>query len=788
MVIGNNKHRIGVLSLLATNLVNVAIAADAPVVTPVVTLDQVIVTGTRDTGRKARASVTPVDVIQSEELLATGQTNLLDALKNISPALNAPAVGYDVGALARTFQLRGLSPAHTLVLINGKRRHLSASLYADSDPAQGSNAVDLDLIPLSAIDHVEILKDGAAAQYGSDAIAGVINVILKKSHEGANVSALVGEYQDGGGATQQIDADGGLKLGEDGSLHLSAGYRHHGISNRSGDSGGPETAKVQGDPKSNLTTLAYNLEKVLNADTTAYSFGTYARRTAEAYENPRQPTWISPAVDVLFPNGFTPKETDDENDFSLTAGIKGSASNQWNWDLSASYGQDQSDLRNINTVNPDLLPTNPQSSFNVGSFTSSETTTNLDLRRPFVLPGLASPLNLAWGLEDRLETFKIGAGEPNSYFGGGPQAFPGFRPSDAADASRNSYATYVDISAHVVPALEIGLASRAEHYDNVGDKLTGKLSGRYDISPGFALRSTVNNGFHAPTLAQQYYSATTVTTGFAQIQLPLGSAGAKVLGAPDLKPETSKNFSFGIVAEPIKGWHSSVDIYQININDRIIQSASLSGALAAQAITANGSVIPGGVPPSGISAAFFTNGVDTKTNGVDVSLDFPTDLNQLGYIKWVVNGGYNKTTISRIHDAPAALQAAGLSLVDVVQTSNLTTATPHTKASVAGTYFRDAWEITLRETYYSNSKQVQGYAPGPYYTIDTGTAYITDLDIGYNLTDKIKVNIGGNNLFNVYPNKISPAIYQNLNYDQYSHVSPFGINGGYYYAKINYSF
>jgi len=291
-----------------------------------VSLDAVIVTGTREAGRKVRSSATPIDVIRAEDLAATGQTNLLDALKNVLPSLSTPAVGYDVGALARTFQLRGLSPSHTLVLVNGKRRHLSASLYADSDPAQGSNAVDLDLIPLSAVDHVEVLKDGAAAQYGSDAIAGVINIILKKSSEGTNVSVLGGGYFDGGGQTEQVEVDSGFKFAGDGSFHLSASHREHSFSNRSGDSGGAQPARVQGDPKSAVTSMGFNLDKPLGTDFSIYSFRTLAHREAQAYENPRQPGWFSPAVDSLYPNGFTPREKMAEDDYSLTTGFKGKTS------------------------------------------------------------------------------------------------------------------------------------------------------------------------------------------------------------------------------------------------------------------------------------------------------------------------------------------------------------------------------------------------------------------------------------------------------------------------------
>ena len=781
---------VGVCALIANTSASVAHAADADIRNEDLAAGTVIVTGTRDSGKKVRESMTPVIVIGAEDLASTGKTNVLDALKSLVPSLNTPAVGYDVGALARTFQLRGLSPGNTLVLINGKRRHVSASLYADSDPAQGSNAVDLDFIPLAAIDHIEILQDGAAAQYGSDAIAGVINIILKKSPTGTSVSLLGGGYIDGGGQTQQFEANKGFIIAGDGFLNLSFSAHYHGYSNRSGDSGGAQAALVQGDPKSSVVTGAYNFEKPITPDLTFYSFATVAHRDAQANENPRQPDAISPAVNVLYPNGFTPQEKVSENDFGLTAGLKGVSSDKWNWDVSTTYGRDQAKLENIRTVNPDLLNDfgNAQSKFRVGSFTSSELTTNVDVRRPFTLDGLSGPLLVALGLENRYERFQIGAGEANSYYLGGSSAFPGFQKTDQVDATRNSLAAYVDLTAHITSQWELGFATRAEHYQQVGNKVTGKLSTRYDFSPAVALRATLSNGFHAPTLAQQYYSATTVTTGFAQVQLPLGSAGANVLGAPNLKPETSKNISVGLVLEPVKGVHATIDAYQININNRIIESASISGQLAAAAVAANGAAIPAGVPSGSVSAAFFTNGVDTKTQGIDVSIDTISRLGALGTIKWIVNGGYNKTTIEHISAAPAALQAAGLSLVDPVQRSNLTTATPRGKASIAAIYTKNEWELTLRETVYGKTSQVQGYAPGPYFTYNTDVTYITAVDLGYNFSDHLKVNIGADNLLNKYPTKMPASVYQNLNYDQYSHVSPFGVNGAYYYARVSYAF
>ncbi|MTJ83761.1 MAG: TonB-dependent receptor [Telmatospirillum sp.] len=766
-------------------------AANGPAEADSAVSDTVIVTGTRSEGRTARQSATPIDVIGAEDLAATGQTNLLDALKSVTPSLATPAVGYDVGALARTFQLRGLSPSHTLVLVNGKRRHLSASLYADEDPAQGSNAVDLDMIPLNAIDHVEILKDGAAAQYGSDAIAGVINVILKNADHGTSAFAETGGYFDGGGATGQVGADSGVRLPAGGTLHLSAGLRVHDFSNRSGDSGGPPPAKVQGAPQSGLGTLGFDVEQPVAPDVTAYGFGTMGRRIAKSWENPRQPgaTGVA-AVDALYPAGFSPQETIDELDFSLHAGLKGRTSGAWKWDVSAGYGRDSADLHNRDTVNPNLLAdwANAQRSFSVGGFTASETVGAIDLQRPVAIAGLAAPLTVSLGFEDRYETYRITPGEANSYYGGGSPASPGFRPPPPPDAGRNGVAGYLDFDTRVTPDWQVGVAGRVEHYDSVGDSETGKISTRYDLSPSFAVRGSVSNGFHAPTLAQQYYSATSVSTGFASIQLPIGSAGARSLGAPDLKPETSRSQSVGIVAEPLPGLHATVDAYRIRVDNRIINTGYIYGPLALQAIAANGSAIPAGLDPGNVGAQFYTNGVDTRTRGIDVSLDTRSDLGDLGAIKWVLAGGYNDTRITRVHDAPAALKAAGIALVDPIQASNLTSATPRVRGSLAATWLSDRWEVTLRQNFYSHTTQVQNYATALYYRYQTTTATTTDLDVGYAVTDNAKVSIGANNLFNIYPNKIPAPIYRNVNFDQYSHLSPYGINGGFYYARLGLSF
>lgn len=760
--------------------------SDATSDSSVAVLNPVVVTGSRASIQRQRASATPVQVVTAQELIATGQGSLLDALKTVVPSLTTPAVGYDAGALSRTFQLRGLGPAETLVLVNGKRRHLSATLYADEDPSQGANAVDIDLIPLALVDHVEVLLGDAAAQYGSDAIAGVVNIVLKKQSEGTAITTTGGGYFDGGGATGQVDLTHGMALGDDGFLTLSAGYRHHGFSDRSSDSGGPEPARVQGDPQTNLFTFGYNLEKPLNPHITLYSFATVADRTVRAYENYRSPSYLAdnlPGLETIYPDGFSPVERSHETDYSFTVGVKGRTESNWDWDLSTTYGRDEINLSNLNTANYSLLTDvgSTPTSFDVGGYTSSELTTNLDFKRAFSLPFWSSPVNVAVGLEHRYETFNLNAGEPASYYQSGAVAFPGYLPTDASDSHRNSVAAYTDVSTHILPAWQIDGAVRAEDYQSLGASLDGTVSTRYDFGSALGIRGSAGTGTHAPTLVQENYSATNVTTGGAMIQIPLDSAGARVLGAPSLKDETSRQFSLGFVVEPITGLHLSVDAYQIDIDNRIVDSGDISGTLAAQAIAANGTIVPADAVAN-TYAQFFTNGANTRTRGIDASLDYRSDFGRYGKVAWNLNANYNRTTIRSIN-TPASLQAAGVALLDDIQISNLTTATPRIVISGSGVYTIGSWRVTLRETYYGKSSQTQWATDySGYYADNINPAFITDLDIAYRITKNTTIAIGANNLFNKYPTETNPNARSN--FDLYPHLSPFGINGGYYYARL----
>ena len=752
-------------------------------------LDEVVVTGTRELNVKARDSVAPIDVIPASALVATGATDLRDALERTLPSLNRQSFGGDLGNLTDSIQLRGLSPDHVLILINGKRRHTTASIYADSGPLQGSAPVDIDLIPISAIDHIEVLRDGAAAQYGSDAIAGVINIILKSADHGGDASVTAGEYYKRDGFTGGAGVDGGFALGEGGFLHLSADYLHHDHSVRSGPDSrtGVVDNLIFGDPLINRSSLAYNAGKSF-ADNAieAYSFATYAHRNAESYENYRLPNKI-PAI---YPNGFSPQETISENDFSVTAGVKGNDLFGWHWDVASTYGSDNDHFGLVDSGNPTLfeLTGSTPTTFDIASFKNTQWTNNLDLVRPFDI-GLAAPFNVAFGAEYRRETYKVGPGQPESYIDGGSQSFQGLAPVNAGSYSRSNYAGYIDLATNPVEHWQVELAGRYEHYTDFGRTTNGKFSTRYDFTPRFALRATVSNGFRAPSLAQEYFSDLNVSPTGASGQLAAHSPAATLLGATQLKPEKSNNFSVGLVAEPIDRLHVSVDGYLITIKNRIVDGGTYAGAEAINALAANGITLPPGIDPADVSAVYFSNGADTKTYGADFTADFRNDLGDAGTIDWDASANYNHTVITRI-----GLDGNGNPLLNAQTASYLATAQPQSKIIVGGIWRRTGWLASVHEIRYGKSVQQDSFYTGPnafsittFYQSVNDPNYITNVEAGYEWRSGFSWVVGANNLFDVYPKTLPPA-QRYIGTALYDTSTGVGIDGGYYYTRVAFKF
>lgn len=835
-----------------------ALADTAPGADAEGSLEEVIVTGTREVGIKAVDSAAPIQIVSSADLKAAGAPDLMSALVTLVPSLQMEAFGFDMSGQTLQARLRGVSPNDVLVLINGKRRHTTANLAIDTgSPFQGGAGVDLNFIPLDAIDHVEVLTEGAAAQYGSDAIAGVINIILKKNPSGGSLTGTYGQYgNDGGGKTGDISGNAGFEPQTGAFFNVTGEFRSHGHSNTGEEDprlypanlaaagypdsnaanvpGYPNLNKIDGDAAVLQSIFAVNTGFEFDGGTELYFTATYGHKYAASYENYRVPSksvYTDPTTMVNTysqPNGFNPQEADDENDYQFTAGIKGSAAG-WDWDLTSGFGGDHDNLYTLQTVNTGYygdtgnVAAGMLSNIYDGFLQATQWTSTIDLQRNFQV-GFAAPLNVAFGYEHRRDTYSIGSGPTISWEDGGASSYPGFTPLNAGSNSRTNDAGYVDFSTKPVAALRVDVAARFEHYSDFGNATVGKLTARYDFSPQFALRGTVNNGFRAPTLAEEFYSSTNVGPLTAYVQLPPNSPAGQLLGLGNgLQPEKSVDFSVGLVWRPTEHMSATLDVYQITITDRIVGSGNVQGQVngvptaayagvnAAIAAYSHGSDVidPGilGTCPPGPSATIvcgsyginvFANGIDTRTDGADLVFNFPYDYS-FGKIDWSVSGAWDTTSITKRAATPAAL--AGATLYDVEAYSELQTASPKYVVNLGALLTMDKLSINLVEKVYGPSADYEnddGDNPtnaNEYFRDQIGVTLITNLDVGFQFTQGLRLSIGAQNLFNRFPNKLNSNILNheiaagdNAAVDQYPIFSPFGINGGFYYVKAAYRF
>ncbi len=808
--------------------------------------DEIIVTGTRAVGITAAESAAPIKLVGSDAIAHVGQPNLNQVLTQLVPSFTAQGFGGDTANLTLSASLRGLNPNETLVLVNGKRRHGTANLQVLAGAFQGGAAPDLDYITPGSIDHIEVLEDGASAQYGSDAIAGVINIILKNK-AGGNFSATAGQYYAGDGETYSSSLNYGI-ANDRGFLNVTGFYRYHKFSNRgkfdvrivsdpitgagtpatiggsaalanavASTPGYPNLNTIVGDAQSKFGVASYNAGYDITDGIQAYSFGSYGMRRAESFENYRLPNRVlalNPATGAPYtydqalasgnaaaiprPKGFQPQEALREVDYQFTGGLRGDISD-WKWDLSTSYGSDRAKIKTLNSINPLLfqLQGNDQGNFYDGLYKAAEWVSDLDITHEFAGFG-----TLAGGAEYRRNKYKIGAGEPNSYYGTGAQSFPGFNPLAAGSHSRNNYAFYGDFLLTAVENLKLDGAVRYEHYSDFGSKTTYKATGRYDFTPEIALRGTVATGFRAPTLAEEQYTAVNVAPTSATAQLAANSAAAKVLGIQNLDPEKSTSYSAGVVLRPMPRLTVTIDAYQIKIRDRIVGSGSLSADTTnpndpvVGAIAAAGVVLEGDLPQF-VSA--FVNGPDTRTRGVDVVASYDADIGAAGRAVFTLSAAYNKTKVTKLGADPAIVAATGQSLFNQQTYSYLTTALPHLKVIGGVNWTLGDFSIVARETYFSKSVALQYNDNDP--ALDSSYDYskikpagITDLEIDYHITKPVTLAIGANNLFNKKPEKVQ-FIPLNGDFSGDTLVGgapyqfgPYGINGGYYYARVSVNF
>ncbi|MGO4476311.1 TonB-dependent receptor plug domain-containing protein [Massilia sp. 2TAF26] len=767
-------------------------------------MQSVVVTGTRSLNRRTLETESPVDVIGSKELLSTGSSELATVLSRLLPSMNFPhPTGADASDAVRPAQLRGLSPDQTLVLVNGKRRHTSAVVNVNGTLGRGSAPVDLNAIPLAAIDHIEVLRDGAAAQYGSDAIAGVVNIILKKGADGGDAEIQYGEYDKGDGEQTTVRGSTGFKLGDKGWVRVALEAANRNPTNRAFADPRPEAGPRQGtitqrygDPDSRPRTLFVNSQYAINDDIDWYAFANYGERKTSsaatwrtAYTTPfnaARPVQRS----ALYPEGFLPLEDSKSTDSSVVTGLRGELAG-WRWDASLNYGRNRFSLDVDNTTNLSAGFPNPsQTSFYAGKLSSTQELFNLDVARDIPVSMMAGPLTVALGLEARHESYEIGAGEPNSYFGGGAQGFSGFRPENAGKNSRNNQSLYLNLEGDITKKLSGSLAVRHERYSDFGNTTSGKASARYAFTPAFALRGTVSNGFRAPSLAQEYYTIT--TTNFLVINgqntpietgtFPVNSAAAQALGAQPLKPERARNLSFGAQWQPIRNWTTTVDLYRIDIDDRIIFSSNLqlSSAAAAGLNTAlqNRGIFVG-------AARYFTNAVDTRTKGVDLVSTYRMNLAQGARADFTLAYNHNDNEVRHVAATPAVLANANLVLADRQTVNRLTVGSPKDKLTLAGDYTRGQWSGHANVTRYgkftvpqNNVALDQTYDP----------QWVLDVSASVRVASNWRVTLGIDNLTNRYPAQVTASGNLNVNGTQpYSVWAPNGFNGRFFYGKVGYT-
>jgi iron complex outermembrane receptor protein len=806
-------------------------------------LQEVIVTGTRQGGLQAAESPAPVQILSAEALqAAAGNPDLMSTLAQIVPSLQMQAFGFDMAGQTLMARLRGMSPNQVLVLVNGKRRHTSANIQVDAGSAfEGGANTDLNFIPVDAIDHIEVLTEGAAAQYGTDAIAGVINIILKKNNSGGTITATDGRDFDNQGPTG--DVSGNLGLGDDNAFFNITGEVHnHGHTDHTGadpralnvgtypnsnmlmQQGYPFVNHIEGDAEMHTKLAMINAGVNIADNTQAYATASYGYKDAASFENYRTPERISATVGGVttypFPFGFNPREATNETDYQGTFGVKGTV-DAWNWDLATSYGKDHINEYTLDTIGNTYTDTTSPlygeptpSNFYDGFLQASQWTSTIDINKDFDV-GMAGPLNVAFGGEYRYETYIIGPGVPGAYLSGGPQSFAGLAPTDAGSHGRKNVAGYVDLAGKPIENLLVDLAGRFEHYSDFGSAEVGKLTARYDFTPQFALRGTISNGFRAPTLAEEYFSSTNVGPTSATIVLPPNSAGGRLLGLGNgLQAEKSRNYSFGVVFRPLPAMSVTADVYEIDVTNRIDATGLLYATFvngvatpAADAINAaikaNGrSIDPVVLASGGVAVQTFANGLDTRTRGLDVAAQYAVDY-PLGHVNYNVTGTFNETAVTNNPASLSPPQFAGQSLYDTRALSDLTEASPKFVLGAGADWTWNNLSVNVLEKLWGPSAEwatdggntVLPNGNAKYFKSTIGTIPTTNLDIGYKMNKYLKIDIGAINLFDRYPplrnSEMLGSFFKHGNSTaaQIQPIwSPFGIDGGYYYAKATFSF
>jgi len=835
-VINHTRLALGVAAILAAHAIAPVASAQQsstadPAESNATNLDAVQVTGSRVRGRTAEDTAAPVDIIGKEELNATGALEVGQILQTLEPSFNFSRTFVSDGSdILRPATLRALGPDQVLVLVNGQRRHQQALVNVQQTIGRGSAGTDINAIPLSAIERIEVLRDGAAAQYGSDAIAGVINIILKRQTDHTDVSLMGGQTYAGDGEIVHGSVNTGWDLGK-GFVNLSAEYRDRGETNRAGPDSlrvnPPRVTQRLGDSDATDAYLWLNSAVPLGAGE-LYAFGGLSQREGNSSGFFRGPD-DNRTVPELYPDGFLPTILTTVDDASLAIGYKAPlGSSGWDMDVSVNHGRSEFGFSEGNSANVSwwyepIDPTDPAAGIygespttaDTGTLRFDQTTFNLDFTGS--VEGINDHLlYLATGVEWRQDNYEIEAGDFVSYSYGrgndrdivitgqtgavaqpGMQGFPGFSPDEAVDEGRHSMAVYFDAETNLTERFLLGGAVRFEDYSDFGNTTIGKLSARFDASDAFAVRGTVSTGFRAPGVQQLFYSQRSTNLNAEGVLTDTLTARqdsdvTRAFGIQPLKEETSTSGTLGFVYTPNERFSLTMDVFRIDIDDRIIFSSNIQpeavGTDGQPCAADNGNCpISAILDPIGVGQVlFFTNAIDTRTTGVDFVANHNTAFDGGATLDLTALVHFNKTEVLERRSQSPILSPE--QLFDDPQVTLIEQGQPRAHHVLQAVYETGAWQWTARGNYFG-SVSGEGFTPGIKQT--WGGKALFDLGVRYAVSDSLKLSVGGNNIFDEYPDKWDPvtgAPFPQMGFKYGWETMPFGMNGGSWYVRMDYRF
>ncbi|CCA90110.1 TonB-dependent siderophore receptor [Novosphingobium sp. PP1Y] len=756
--------------------------------------DAIVVTGTRERSRTIFETLAPIDSLSQDAVRSSVSGDLNDTLAQLLPSYNIQRLpAADGQAFVRPATLRGLSADQTLVLLNGKRYHRSALLGT-----RGAQAADLASIPSLAIKRIEVLRDGAAAQYGSDAIAGVINIILE-DEPGMSAYSQFSQYYEGDGNEYQVGARGGIALGDRGSIVLTGQYDHAEATSRTRQRADAE-ALQEANPDLDVPNPVQRWgqpdeERIHGSLDARYEFSeaieVYGFVTAQDGDGVTDFNWRNPTATASvfkdtaafpgfnfaqwYPAGFTPRFSTRYSDIQTSAGLRGEIAPAFTYDLSGSYGRSTIEYGMTESLNASMGPDSP-TSFYIGKLEQREFNLNADFVYRLDV-GSTEPINVAFGAERRRETYEVGQGDDASWTIGQGAAeglasssngYPGFGPDRVGTWHQTSYAGYLDLEWRPVDMLTLGAAGRYEDFSSFGDTFNYKLSARVDPIEGLGIRATWSTGFRAPTPAQLNTRATTqgldttTMTIYTQGRLSPSDPLAIALGARPLTPEKSRSLTGGVTFQTGFGLSGSVDLYQIKLMDRFSQSATF-------AVPADYNNVEG---YSAIS--YFTNDFDTRTRGIDAVLSYVTQLGA-GRLKANLAYNYNETKVT---------SGTSAAISNETQRVRFENALPHHNGTASLGYDVAGFEVLARARYYGPWTDVSGNATGEIFQ-KFGSMVLFDLSAAYTFNEHFSLRVGAENIFDSYPDE---ATFQAVRGLIYSRNAPYDTDGGQYYVRLGVNF